>query len=152
MEGHNLRQKVIELSELGAIKQKRKFLEKASEEALRAILEKYEADQLKEVNELATETILKQTSNILCWFEIVKKRYESDLAKNLESNTLLRADIEKIVGMVTPFLPFVGLAMGGLTVGRYAVQSHITGEEGQDTNTPPQQDNDPSPQEDEPGE
>ena len=149
MDNHDLRQKVIELSELGAIKQKRKFLEKAYHEALRAIWDKHEADQLKEVNELATETILKQTSNILCWFNIVKKKYETDLAEDLESNKLLRKDIEKIVSIVTPYLPYVGLATGGLTFGRYAAQSHITKEEEQDTNTPPQQNNDPSPQEDE---
>ena len=102
---NELRQKVIELSELAEIKQKRKFLEKASEEVISAIWKKYEADKLKEVNELATKTVLEQVSNILCWFGIVRKRYELDLSQDLESNKLLKNDVEKVVGMITPYLP-----------------------------------------------
>ena len=150
MNNRVLRQELIKLSELGEIKQKRKFLEKAPEGTLVAILEKYETEKIKEVNEVATEQVLTHMSSILCWFNVVKKRYESNLKEDLEKNKLLRNDIEKIVGiMVTPFLPFVGLATGGVTVGRYALQSHMTKEEEQDTHIPPSQDNDPLPSEDE---
>ena len=131
-----LRQKVIELSELGEIKQKRKFLEKASEETIAAIWNKYEAEKLKEVNELATKTVLEQVSSVLCWLNIVKEKYQMDLSQDLESNKLLKADIEKIVGMITPFLPFVGFATGGLTVGKYVAMGCLEEEEEPSKSTP----------------
>ena len=97
MENHELRQKVIELSELGAIKQKRKFLEKASDDAIRSIWEKYELEKLKEVNELATETILKQTSNILCWFEVVKKGMNLILQEILNPTNCYEMTLKKLL-------------------------------------------------------
>ena len=50
--------------------------------------------------------------------------------------------------MITPYLPYVGLATGGLTVGRYAAESYLSKEEDQGTHSPQAQDSDPSPSED----
>ena len=107
-------------------------------------MEKVRGGQAQSVNELATKTVLEQVSNILCWFNIVKKKYELVLSQDLKSNKLLKNDVE-----ITPYLPFVGLATGGMTVGKYMAKGYIDGEEEEEPSkgTPPKPDNDSSTEE-----
>ena len=74
-------------------------------------------------------------------------KFEGQLSDDLESSNLLKKDVERIVGLVTPYLPFVGLTTGGVTVLRYAVQSRFSGAEEEDTHIPPSQGHDPQEQE-----
>ena len=59
MDDVQLRNELIKLSEPGVIKQKVKFLKECAEETLRAILQKYEADQLRETSEFITKKFWK---------------------------------------------------------------------------------------------
>ena len=144
MDDVEFRNELIKLSELGAIKQKVKFLKECPEETLRAILQKYEADQLRETNEFITKKIMDNASSFLCWIELVKSKFEIDLSNELLENTLLKKDIEKVVSNISPYLPLLGLISGGVSVGKFAVKSRLEGEEDQNKNNPPSEETDPS--------
>ena len=117
-----LRSKLVELSELKAIKQKKKFLEGCSEEALKTIWDEYERKQLEDVNKKLTEVILEKFSHLMGELNFIRDKYK--LSKDLQDNDLLKDDMKKIVGYVTPYLPFVGIVSGGITVAGHVVENN----------------------------
>jgi len=144
MDDVELRNKLIQLSELGVIKQKVKFLKECPAETLITIQKKYEADQLRETNEFITRKVMENASSLLCWVDLVKKKYEADLSNELEENTLLRKDVEKIVESISPYFPLLGLVTGGVSVGKFAVKSRLEGEEEHNKRSPPGAEHDPA--------
>ena len=47
------------------------------------------------------------------------------LEQDLGGNELLKKDLQKIVGYVTPYIPFVGLISGGVTVVEHMVDKTL---------------------------
>ena len=94
-EASQVRQKLLELSELGVIKQKKKFLKEANNETILLLMEQYNQKQLEETNKALSEMLLNGAADLLCQFEVVKEKYKKDLEGDLNSNTLLKKDLEK---------------------------------------------------------
>ena len=57
--------------------------------------------------------------------EMVEKN--CDLKKELLKNELFRTDLKSFVGYVTPYLPYVGLISGLITVGGYVIYKKTAG-------------------------
>ena len=45
-----------------------------------------------------------------------------ELEKELKSDKLLRRDVKSIVEKLTPFLSFLGIISGGVTVGKHVIK------------------------------
>ena len=60
--------------------------------------------------------------------ELVKSKCE--LEEDLTKNELLKRDIKKIVGYITPFVPFIGIISGGITVGGHVISKKTEGTAG----------------------
>ena len=57
-------------------------------------------------------------------FELVISKH--DLENDLSKNDLLKKDIKTIVGVITPYIPFIGLISGGITVGGHMVSKKMS--------------------------
>ena len=121
------RDELIQLSSEGKIKYKKKFLVDCDEETIERIIEEYEAQQLDEANEQLSEILISKFSNFMEKFELVVSK--DDLENDLSKNELLKKDIKKIVGYITPHIPFIGLISGGITVGGHVASKKLSKED-----------------------
>ena len=44
---------------------------------------------------------------------------DDSLEKDLEGNELFKRDVKNILCLITPYIPFVGLVCGGVSVGKH---------------------------------
>ena len=136
------RDELIQLSDEGKIKYKKKFLKEADDATIEKISKEYVAKQLDATNERVADIIIEKFSDLLAQTEMVEN--ECDLKKELSKNKMLRNDLKSFVGSVTPYVPYIGLISGLLTVGGYVVYKKFKteGTEGtrSDTAEPPEED------------
>ena len=122
------RDELIQLSTEGKIKYKKNFLQEADEETIEKICTEYAAQQLDEANGPLADILVSKFSELMEQLELVKSKCE--LEKDLTKNELLKRDIKKIVGYITPFVPFIGIISGGITVGGHVISKKTEGSEG----------------------
>ena len=113
------RDELIQLSEEGKIKCKKKFLKEADDETIEKISKEYVAKQLYATNERVADIIIEKFSDLLAQTEMVDN--ERDLKRELSKNKMFRNDLKNFVGSVTPHVPYIGLISGLLTVAGYVV-------------------------------
>ena len=117
------RDELIQLSTEGKIKQKKKFLREA-DETIEKICQEYTANQLDEANGQLADILLTKFSEMMEQMELVKSKCK--LEKDLAKNELLKNDVKKIVGYITPFVPLIGIISGGITVGGHVVSKKMS--------------------------
>ena len=113
------RDELIQLSDEGKIKYKKKFLKEADDATIEKISKEYVAKQLDATNERVADIIIEKFSDLLAQTEMVDN--ECDLKKELSKNKMFRNDLKNFVGCVTPYVPYIGLISGLLTVGGFIV-------------------------------
>ena len=118
------RDELIQLSAEGKIKQKKNFLRVADEETIEKICQEYAAKQLDEANGQLADILIAKFSELMEQIELVKSKCE--LEEDLAKNELLKNDVKKIVGYITPFVPFMGIISGGITVGGHVVSKKMS--------------------------
>ena len=116
----NYREEVLRLVAEGKIKQTNKYIEKASDETLEKIYKNYLAKQLDETNEHIADTLIKQLSELMTSLELVED--SESLKKELENNELFKRDVKNLLGHVTPYIPYIGLACGGICLVKYIMK------------------------------
>ena len=116
----NYREEVLRLVAEGKIKQTTKYVEKASYETLEKIYKNDLMKQLDETNEHIANTLIKQLSELLTSLELFDDG--ESLEKELKNNELFKRDVKNILCYITPYIPFVGLASGGISIGKYAMK------------------------------
>ena len=122
------RDELIQLSAEGKIRYKKKFLQEADDETMEKICTEYAAQQLDEANGQLADILVAKLSELMEQLELVKSKCE--LEKDLTKNKLLKRDIKKIVGYITPFVPFIGIISGGITVGGHVISKKTGRSEG----------------------
>ena len=116
----NYREEVLRLVAEGKIKQTAKYVEKASDEAVEKIYKNYLTKQLDETNDHIADTLIKQLSELMTSLELVDDG--KSLEKDLESNELFKRDVKNILCYLTPYIPFVELACGGICLGKHMMR------------------------------
>ena len=117
------RDELIQLSEEGKIKHKKKFLKEADDETIEKISKEYVAKQLEATNEQLSEIIVDKFSDLLEQTEMVEN--DCNLKKKLLENKMFKNDLKSFVGSVTPYIPCIGLVSGLLTVAGYVVYKRL---------------------------
>ena len=120
------RDELIQLATEKKIKYKKKFLKEADDETIEKICAEYAAQQLDEVNEQLVGILIEKFSDLLTKLEMVKS--DCDLEGDLSKNKILKRDLKILTGYVTPYVPFVGLISGGITVGGHVVNKKVFSE------------------------
>ena len=121
------RDELIQLSAEGKIKYKKKFLLEADDQTIEKICKEYAAQQLDEANGQLAVILVSKFSELMEQQELVKSKCE--LEEDLTKNELLKKYIKKIVGYITPFVPFIGIISGGITVGGHVISKKTEGTE-----------------------
>ena len=121
------RAELIKLSEDGEIEQSVKDIKKASEKFINKIYAEYETKQAEKANCFITDAIISRFVDLLGGLDSIKSSEELD--EELKADKLLRRDVKSIVERFTPFLPFLGIISGGVTVGKHVIKHKGAGNE-----------------------
>ena len=114
------RNELLRLSEDGEIEQKVSQLKKASGKVILRIYAEYEMKQAEKANMFLTDLLISKFSDLLGGLEAIES--SDELEKDLIKDKLLRRDVKNIVEKMTPFLPYLGLLSGGITVGKHVIK------------------------------
>ena len=120
------REELLRLVAEKKIKHTAKYIENATEETLKKIYEDYQSKELDEVNDKVTGVLITKLSELMMKLDLVKDNVslEDDLGKN----ELFKRDVKRIIGYLTPYVPLVGLASGGITVGAHVSDKKLNPE------------------------
>ena len=95
-------------------------MKKASNKVILKIYKEYETQQAEKANAFLTDLLISKFSDFLGGLEAIESSEE--LEKDLVKDKLLKRDVKNILEKITPYLPFLGLLSGGITVGKHVVR------------------------------
>ena len=113
----NYRDEVLRLVTEGKIRHTTMYVEKASDETVEKIYKNYMTKQMDETNEVVTNTLVKQISDLMIYLELVEN--DDTLEKDLDYNEPFKKDVKEFVGLITPYIPYVGLVCGGICIEKH---------------------------------
>ena len=117
VEDVNYRDKVLRLVAERKIRQTTKYVEKASDETVEKIYKNYLTKQMDETNGVIAGTLVKQISDLMIYLELVEN--DDSLEKHLDSKEPFKKHVKEFVGLITPYIPYVGLVCGGICIGKH---------------------------------
>ena len=121
------RGELLQLSEDGEITQSVASLKKASGKVILRIYAEYERQQAEKANAFLTDLLISKFADLLGGLEAIESADE--LEKDLLKDKLLRRDVKNLVERVTPFLPYLGLVSGSITIGKHVVKKKYNNQE-----------------------
>ena len=114
------REELIRLSEDGEISQSVQNLKKSSDKVISKIYAEYEVKQTEKTNAFLTDLLISKFADLLGGLEAIESSEE--LEKELVRDKLLKRDVKSVVGGLTPYLPYLGILSGGITVGKHVIK------------------------------
>ena len=124
------REELIRLSEDGEIRQSVQNLKKASDKIILKIYSEYEIKQSEKANAFLTDLLISKFADLLGGLEAIESSEE--LEKELVKDKLLKRDVKNVVEKLSPYIPYLGILSGGITVGKHVVKKQFE----QKTNEP----------------
>ena len=116
------REELIRLSEDGEISQSVQNLKKASDKVILKIHAEYEVKQAEKANAFLTDLLISKFADLLGGLEAIESSEE--LEKELIKDKLLKRDVKSVVEKLSPYLPYLGILSGGVTVGKHVIKKH----------------------------
>ena len=116
----NIRLILIQLAGAGEIPQSVKCIEKANNKVVKKIYAKYQMMEQDKNNAILSDVLITKFSELMGLLNTVPSG--ELLAAELREDKLLQRDIKKVVGLISPFIPFIGVITGGATLGKHAMQ------------------------------
>ena len=117
---NNIRLILIQLAEAGEIPQSVKCIEKSNNKVIRKIYAKYQMMEQDKNNAILSDVLITKFSELMGMLNTVPSG--ELLAAELREDKLLQRDIKKVVGFISPFIPFIGVITGGATLGKHVMQ------------------------------
>ena len=115
----NYREEVLKLVDEGKIRHTSKYVGKASDETLEKIYKNYLSKQLDETNEHVTDALISQISGLMTTLDLIDDC--GSLEKDLGDIKLFKRDVKRLLCYVTPYIPFIGLACGGICIAKHVI-------------------------------
>ena len=109
-----LRDELISLAVRGEIKYTVNKIKKASPAELERIMVKNKQEQTDVAIEQVSITLIKQFSNLMDKLKMVDDG--ESMNDDFDNSNVLNKDLKKIVGYVTPYMPYIGIITGGFIV------------------------------------
>ena len=119
------REELIRLSEDGEISQSVQNLKKASDKVILKIYSEYEIKQAEKANVFLTDLLISKFADLLGGLEAIESSEE--LEKELVKDKLLKRDVKSVVEKLSPYLPYLGILSGGITVGKHVIKKQTGG-------------------------
>ena len=122
------REKLIRLFEDGEISQSVQNLKKLSDKVILKIYAEYEAKQAEKANVFLTNLLISKFADLLGGLEAIESSEE--LEKELIKDKLLKCDVKSVVEKLSPYLPYLGILSGGVTVGKHVIKKQSKKDDG----------------------
>ena len=119
-DNENVKLILIQLAEAGEIPQSVSYIEKANNKVIRKIYAKYQMMEQDKNNAILSDVLITKFSELMGMLNTVPSG--ELLAAELREDKLLKRDIKKVVGFISPFIPFIGVITGGATLGKHVMQ------------------------------
>ena len=113
-------EELIRLSEDGEISQLVQNLKKVSDKIILKIYNEYEIKQAEKANVFLTDLLISKFADLLGGLEAIESSEE--LEKELVKDKLLKRDVKSVVEKLSPYLPYLGILSGGVTVGKHVIK------------------------------
>ena len=124
-----VKEKLLKLSAKGLIKKTSFQIKKMNEQNCRIELEKYEqkvvaetADKIKGIYGVSIDGVSKGLSYMEVIDEEDRKKLENELKTK---NNYLEEEEINISKSIAPWIPYIGLTLAGITIGRYAYTRYL---------------------------
>jgi leucyl-tRNA synthetase len=101
------------LSNAGEITQSEKYLRKASEKVIRKVRKDYIVAQREKANIVLTEALIDKFSDLM--EAINMEDSAKELKTELNQDKLFSSDVKSVVGMLSPYIPYLGIVSCGVT-------------------------------------
>ena len=122
------REELIKLSEDGEISQSVQNLKKSSDKVILKIYAEYEVKQAEKANVFLTDLLISKFADLLGGLEAIESSEE--LEKELIKDKLLKRDVKSVVEKLSPYLPYLGILSGGVTVGKHVIKKQSKKDDG----------------------
>ncbi len=120
----SVRAELITLAEKHEIEHSVAYIKKASQGALEKIKADYERKQLEETNEYLSNTIIEKLSEFMEYANMIDD--SKIMGEELSNDEMVKKDLKNILGHITPYVPFIGLVLGGAIVGKHVYNKKPT--------------------------
>ena len=101
------------MSNAGEITQSEKYLRKASEKVIRKVRKDYIVAQREKANIVLTEALIDKFSDLM--EAINMEDSAKELKTELNQDKLFSSDVKSVVGMLSPYIPYLGIVSCGVT-------------------------------------
>ena len=115
-----VKEKLLKLSAKGLIKKTSFQIKKMNEANCRIELEKYEQKMINETADKIKGVIFDGVSNGLSYLEVIDEEDKKRLEEELKTNCYLEEEVINISKGIAPWIPYIGLTLAGLSIGKYA--------------------------------
>ena len=115
-----VKEKLLQLSAKGLIKKTSFQIKKMNEQNCRIELERYEQKMINETADKIKGVIFDGVSNGLSYLEVVDEEDKKRLEEELKTNCYLEEEVINISKSIAPWIPYIGLTLAGLSIGKYA--------------------------------
>ena len=120
-----VKEKLLKLSAKGLIKKTSFQIKKMNEQNCRIELEKYEQKIVAETADKIKELIFDGVGKGLSYMEVIDEEDSKKLEHELKTNNYLEEEVINISKSIAPWIPYIGLTLAGITIGRYAYTRYL---------------------------
>ena len=120
-----VKEKLLKLSAKGLIKKTSFQIKKMNEANCRIELEKYEQKMINETADKIKGVIFDGVSNGLSYLEVIDEADKKRLEEELKTNCYLEEEVINISKSIAPWIPYIGLTLAGLSIGKYAYTRYL---------------------------
>ena len=120
-----VKEKLLKLSAKGLIKKTSFQIKKMNEANARIELEKYEQRLINETADKIKGVIFDGVSKGLSYLEVIDEEDTRKLEEELKTNNYLEEEVINISKSIAPWIPYIGLTLAGLSIGKYAYTRYL---------------------------
>ena len=107
------REELIRLSENGQIDRTVVSVKKASSKIVEKLYSKYERQRMQKANEFLTDQLISKFASVLDGLDAIES--PDVLSDELRKDDLFKNDVQKVVELISPYIPYLGILSGGVT-------------------------------------
>lgn len=110
---------LLKLAESKEISKTPSYIAKASAKVINKVYAEWEEKTMERATHFLCDQLISKFRSVLGGLDAIEKLEEME--KELKNDPLLREDVERVVSMLTPWIPFIGILSCGITVGKYVL-------------------------------
>ena len=122
-EGDAKRDQLVKLTEDGEINKSVAYIKKASKKIIDKLYSEFERKRMQKANEFLTDLLISKFTSTLGGLDAIEQ--PEKLSDELKKDELLKRDVYSIVESISPYIPFLGVISGGVTMARH-IYKHKT--------------------------